>query len=69
MTRIQRNLHWYSLYDFGEIPGGVIGRQKRGLGTAGGRDLFYLPMQHEPWKRVDLDVGFVSLSNVGNLRL
>src|SRR6516165_12381575 len=69
MPRIQRYLHWYSLHDLGEIPRGVVGRQKRTLRTAGGGDLFHLPMQHDPWKSVDLDVGYISLSDVGELRL
>src|SRR5215469_14497885 len=69
MPRIQRNLHWYSLHDLGEIPRSVVGRQKRKLRTAGRRDLFYLPMQHDPWKGVDLDFGCISLSDVSNLRL
>ena len=28
-----------------------------------------LPVQHDTWKSVDLDVGFISLSDVGQLRL
>src|SRR5262252_1472299 len=69
MPRIERNLHWYSLYDLGEIPRGVVGRQKRRLRTAGGGDLYHLPVQHDTWKGVDLDVGYISLSDVGQLRL
>src|SRR3974377_557281 len=69
MPRIQRYLHWYSLHDLGEIPRGVGGGRRGTLRTAGGGDLFHLPMQHDPWKSVDLDVGYISLSDVGELRL
>src|SRR5215470_1831998 len=69
MPWIQRYSHWYSLLDLGEIPRCVVGTQKRSLRTAGGRDLFHLPMQHNSWKGVDLDVGDIALSDVGDLGL
>jgi hypothetical protein len=64
MSRIQRNLYRYSLHDLGEIPSGVVGRQKRRLRTAGGGDLYYFPVQHYTWKGVDLNVGCIPVSDI-----
>ena len=69
MVRIEHNLHRDSLDDLGEVTGRVVRRQKGKLRSAGGGDLCHFPVQHYSGKGVDPDVGGISLSDVGELRL
>src|ERR1700675_2546804 len=62
---IKRYLNRDSLDDFGEVACCIIRRQQRELRTAGRGNLDHLSVKHNSGEGIDLDVGDVSLADVG----
>src|SRR3984893_1245352 len=69
MSWIERDLDRNPLNNLGEVTGGIVGRQQCELGAARWSNLDHLSMQHDSWKSIDLNIGHVALSDIGELGL
>lgn len=65
LSRKKQNLDGYSLNDLGEVTSGIVGRQKRELRTAGGRELLDLSMKDPIGEGIDPNVRYVAHSHIG----